>query len=119
MPSRRRGRDRPGLVLEHPAPEVAPSPCAAGCDDADRAAGTALVAKDGTEPLGHPVVGEEVVAHRPLVSVRDEVGLCSPAADDRLGGEPAGEQRLTDALAGQHVGRGGGVADEEDPAVGE
>ena len=46
-------------------------------------------------------------------------GWPAPAAQDRFGGEPAGEQRLPDALAGHHVGRRGGVADEQRAPAGE
>ena len=51
---------------------------------------------------------------RALVVADHDVRLERPADDDRFGRDPAGQQRLPDALAGHHVGCGGGVADEQD-----
>ena len=67
----------------------------------------------------HAVIGDEVVAHRRSIAVRRRRRRRAPARHDRLGGEPAGEQRLADALAGHHVGGRGGVADEQHAAGGE
>ena len=58
-------------------------------------------------------------SHAALVAGRRPAGRSSPAVEDRLGREHAGEQRLADALAGQRVGGRRGVADEQRTAAAE
>ena len=69
MPPRRGEGDGTRLVLEHPAGEVAPAPIAGAGEDRHRAAGAAWVGEDPAQQRRHPVVGDEMVAHRPLVRV--------------------------------------------------
>ncbi len=54
--------DRAGFVFEHPPGEVAAGPVA-GRQEADRAAGTQLVAEDLAEQRRHLVIREQMVTH--------------------------------------------------------
>ena len=65
------------------------------------------------------MVGEQVVLDLGTVDGRSVVGLQRPGSDDRLGGEPTGQQRLADAFAGHHVGGHRRVAGEQHPPGGE
>ena len=96
-----------------------PQSPAAG-EDADRPARPRSWASTRPSARRHAVVGDEVVAHRAVRSAaRDRGGVERPGGEDRLGGEPPGEQRLADALARHHVGRHRRVAGEQHPAVGQ
>ena len=86
---------------------------ARGFDDPYRASCPGRVLEHGPEPLRHPMVGEQVVLDSVFVPVANHVGLERAPGADRLSSQAAGQQRLTDALACHHVGRGGGIAHEQ------
>ena len=65
------------------------------------------------------MVGDEVVAHGRLVARRRRDRVERAGGEDRLGGQPPGEQRLADALAGHHVAGHRRVAGQEDSTVGQ
>ena len=120
VPARRRERDGPRLVLEHPAGEVAPAPVAGAGDDARSPRGRPA---RGRAP-GRGATDMRWSATRwwrtaRVVAAPAAAGSQRPGGDDRLGREAAGEQRLADALAGHHVGGRRGVADEQHAPVGE
>ena len=56
-------RDRPGLVLEHPAGEVAPAPLAGVGEDGDRPVGAAAATEHPAEEHRHAMVGDQLAAH--------------------------------------------------------
>ena len=112
--------DGPRLVLEHPAGEVAPAPRAgAGRGRGSRRGRRARWASTRPSARRHAVVGDEVVAHGALVARPATRRVERAGGEDRLGGQPPGEQRLADALAGHHVGGHRRVADEQHSTVGQ
>ena len=106
MPATRGCDHGPRVVLEHPACEVATGP-RSGARGLQRSASDGRLGQERDEDPGHTVVGNEFAPN--VVSVlrtRFAIG------QQRLGSESAGEDRLSDALAGHRVGDSSGVADE-------
>ena len=107
--------DGAGLVLEQPPGEVAAGPVGLAPARGRRPARRRRDAAHAAERLDMRWSATSSSARRGVARSPPR-GPTGPASTMASAASDAGEQRLADALAGQRVGGGGGVADEQGPA---